>query len=414
VVVTDTFPTEVLTNITASDSGVVNPTGGTITWNLGDLAAGDSISLTVTADVLESVGAGIDDFTNTVSVTNHPDDSDPNPSDNTDSDTDILDAAPDLQLTIDDGGISTRPDGTVVYTLDYSNVGNQDATGVVITQALPANTTFDPADSTPGWVDQGGGTYTLDVGNLDVGQTGSVLFAVKVDNPLPPSYDELLAPASVADDGTNGPDANPGDNNDSDTTPIQLGPSSVYAFDSFNDFKQPFRNLRHETGLFANRYTLLSQLLGPPTDVANTVQPVPVDPIFSGLAEPGTTLVVRIYDQNNVEIGRRQVVADAAGNWLVSFPDKIIWKNPHRMTVEQVGSVHGGIEDTGFNMRRYFHPALHHSLFFQEHTTINSVFREAPYTVLVSMHEANSNPLGFDWTANPYEFAASSTNAAGR
>jgi hypothetical protein len=217
----------------------------------------------------------------------------------------------------------------------------------------------------------------------------------------------------VADDGNNGPDQNPADNSDRDTTPVKQSTSIVYAFDSYNDFKQPFRNLRHETGLFANRYTLFSQLLGPQPEIANTVQPLPVDPIFSGLAEPGTTLVIRIYDQQNVEIGRRQVVADSAGNWLATFPDKMIWKNPHRMTVEQVGAVHGGMEDTGFNMRRYFHPALHHSLFFQEHTTISSIFRERPHTILVSMHQANSNPLGFDWTVNPYEFAASSTNAAG-
>ena len=215
VVVNDSFPTNVLTNVTASNGGVVDPLLGTINWNLGALAASGSVTLTVTADVLDPVGAGINDFTNTVSVTddlaNGPD---PTPADNTGSDTDTLDAAPDLQLTIDDGGISTTPDGTVVYTLDYTNVGDQDATGVVITQTLPANTTFDPANSTPGWVDQGGGSYTLNVGDLDVGQTGSVFFAVKVNGSLPPGYDQLVAPADIADDGSNGLDQNPADNSD--------------------------------------------------------------------------------------------------------------------------------------------------------------------------------------------------------
>ena len=46
--------------------------------------------------------------------------------------------------------------------------------------------TVAPASSTPGWIDQGGGTYTFNVCNLDVGQTGSVLFAVKVASSLPP------------------------------------------------------------------------------------------------------------------------------------------------------------------------------------------------------------------------------------
>ena len=70
------------------------------------------------------------------------------------------------------------------------------ATGVTITQTLPANTTFEPGGSTPGWVDQSGGTYTFDIGNLDVGQTGSILFAVKVNSSLPPGYNQLLAPAA--------------------------------------------------------------------------------------------------------------------------------------------------------------------------------------------------------------------------
>ena len=61
----------VLTAVTASNGGVVDPLLGTINWNLGALAAGGSVTLTVTADVLDPVGAGIDDFTNTVS---EPDD----------------------------------------------------------------------------------------------------------------------------------------------------------------------------------------------------------------------------------------------------------------------------------------------------------------------------------------------------
>ena len=61
-----------MTNITASNGGVVDPLLGTINWNLGALAAGGSVTLTVTADVLDPVGAGINDFTNTVSRNRRP------------------------------------------------------------------------------------------------------------------------------------------------------------------------------------------------------------------------------------------------------------------------------------------------------------------------------------------------------
>ena len=57
-------------------------------------------------------------------------------------------AAPDLTLAKSDGGASVVPGGTISYTLTYANVGNQGATGVVITETVPANTTFDAGAST--------------------------------------------------------------------------------------------------------------------------------------------------------------------------------------------------------------------------------------------------------------------------
>ena len=43
VTVADSFPANVLTNVTASDGGVVDPLLGTINWNLGGLAAGQEL-----------------------------------------------------------------------------------------------------------------------------------------------------------------------------------------------------------------------------------------------------------------------------------------------------------------------------------------------------------------------------------
>ena len=52
-----------------------------------------------------------------------------------------------LVLTKDDGGISTVPGQTVVYSLTVRNVGNRDATGVVVAETVPANSTFNAAAS---------------------------------------------------------------------------------------------------------------------------------------------------------------------------------------------------------------------------------------------------------------------------
>ena len=43
-------------------------------------------------------------------------------------------AVPDLLVTKTDGGGTTAPGSTVIYTLDYSNLGDQAATTVVLTE----------------------------------------------------------------------------------------------------------------------------------------------------------------------------------------------------------------------------------------------------------------------------------------
>ena len=76
---------------------------------------------------------------------------DPTPANNSSTDTTPVDAAPDLTIAKDDGGATAVPGGTIAYTLTYANDGNQDATGVALSDVVPANTTFDAGGSTAGW-----------------------------------------------------------------------------------------------------------------------------------------------------------------------------------------------------------------------------------------------------------------------
>jgi len=84
-----------------------------------------------------------------------------------------LGAAPDFSITKSDGGASVAPGGTASYTLTYANAGDQGATGVVLTETVPANTTFNAGASTAGWVcvpnNNAGSTCTLAVGTLAAG-----------------------------------------------------------------------------------------------------------------------------------------------------------------------------------------------------------------------------------------------------
>ena len=135
-----------------------------------------------------------------------------------------VDATPDLTMEKDDGGATATAGGGVVYTLTCDNVGNQNASGVVITETVPFGSSFDPSSSTPGWAAQGGGVYTLALGVLPVGGGSTPAFAVVVDDPVPAGLEELANAASIADDGAGGADPNPDDNSDEDTTPIDAAP----------------------------------------------------------------------------------------------------------------------------------------------------------------------------------------------
>ncbi|WP_105103001.1 DUF4347 domain-containing protein [Microbulbifer pacificus] len=238
VVVTDTLPdTSLFTNFTASNGGVIDLTAGTVTWDIGNLAAGDSVTLTLSAVVVDAVPVTIPTQTNTVTVNddgnNGPDPTPDNNTDNTEFDITYV----DLAIDKNDGGVTAEPGDTVVYTLNYANNGTADATGVVITESLPDYASFDAASSTPGWVDNGDGTFSFTVGTLAAGETGSVEFAITIDNSIPAGVVETSNLTSIEDDGGNGPDQNPDDNSDNDNTPIDAAPD--YVIDKIENFDDP-------------------------------------------------------------------------------------------------------------------------------------------------------------------------------
>src|SRR5262245_48332752 len=212
VIVTDTLPPNT-TFISSSRGGTF--ANGVVSGNLGTIAAGASITITGTLRVNNPQPAGVTSITNTVTVAddgaNGPD---PTPNNNTAADTDVLIAAPDLVITKDDGVDTAQPGQTLTYTLTIRNVGNQNATGVTVTDTIPANTTFDSASD--GGTEGPTGVVTFNIGDLAAGATVTRTVTVVVANPLPAGT-VITNTATVADNGANGPDPTPGNNTDTDT-----------------------------------------------------------------------------------------------------------------------------------------------------------------------------------------------------
>ena len=135
---------------------------------------------------------------------------------------------PDLELVKDNPVSGAFPGDTITYTLTYSNTGGKMAAGVVLSDTVPENSSFYPAGSSPGWTQVGATDhYTYSLGSLAVNARGVVTFAITVDDPLPPAVETITNTASISDDGSQGPDPTPGNNEAVETTPIYGGPTNV-------------------------------------------------------------------------------------------------------------------------------------------------------------------------------------------
>jgi hypothetical protein len=225
--VTDMLPAS-LTNVTwtaafstgstgnASGNGAINetvsvPLNGTVTY-------------TVTGKVpLSAANSNID---GSASVSSTEDTNSANDS----ASTSTFVGGVDLQLTQDDSDTSVVPGELIKYVLTYKNGGFVTATGVKITDVVPANTHFDAANSSSGWTgvadgSAAGTTATYDVGSVAVADAPvSVTFAVRVNATVSAGAVTIVNNPSITDDGGSGTDIAPSDNTASDTNTLVAAP----------------------------------------------------------------------------------------------------------------------------------------------------------------------------------------------
>ncbi len=185
VVVTDVLPSGI-TYFSSNVTPTVN--GQTITWpTLGSLANGANQVYTLTVSV--SAGAS-GDLTNLVTATSSTT-PDPNGLNNTATQTSTVGASADLAITKTGAGTVTAG-GQATYTLTVTNNGPSNASGVVVTDVLPAGMSFASSNVTPGvngqtitWPTLGSlangdsQVYTLTV-NIAGGASGTLLNSASV------------------------------------------------------------------------------------------------------------------------------------------------------------------------------------------------------------------------------------------
>lgn len=128
-------------------------------WTIDTLAAGDTVTLTVTAGVVDGTGGTTQPNTAAVVALVQPDD---NPANNASTVSPVVQKRTlDLSLakSID---VASPPEGTkVVYTVTLRNHGPGSATGIQVLDSLPLLMALDSARATVGTVDAGGGQWTV-------------------------------------------------------------------------------------------------------------------------------------------------------------------------------------------------------------------------------------------------------------
>jgi len=225
--ITSTLGTVVQGNAT-SDTGVG--------VNVGSIPASSSVTITYDVVVNNPLPAGVVSLSNQAIIQSHElsplmTDDPTVATSSTDPTIVTIGASPDLSVVKTDGGVTAVAGGMVSYSIAYSNVGNQAATGVVITETVPANTSFVANGSTIGWScpdnSAAGVSCTLAIGNLAAGGSGSATFVVKLANTVPAGVNQVLNTVTIADDGTNGSDLSSSNNSSSTSTLINTASELV-------------------------------------------------------------------------------------------------------------------------------------------------------------------------------------------
>lgn len=178
--IVDTLPAGV-TYVSCSGGTACGLSGGTVTWTLGTLAGGASgtVQLTVTLDS----GYGGTSLGNTASLEG----TDPAGAPVSQSATATVAvpsaaaSAPAFAFSKTSSVAQVAPGATVTWTLSYSNFGNAGATGVTLSDTLPAGFTY---VSCTGGCSAAGGSVSWNVGPVAAGAGGSVTVTARADSPF--------------------------------------------------------------------------------------------------------------------------------------------------------------------------------------------------------------------------------------
>lgn len=216
VTIVDTLPAG--TVFASADPGCT-AAGPTVTCAIGALAADASVTRTISATVPAALGSTT--IVNTATVSGSQ--TDPRREDNSASFPTTVGPSTDLAV-VKTGPAQVAANGTATWTLLVTNGGPSAATGVTVTDTLPAGLTSIVATPSQGTCQIADRTLTCAAGSL--APAGSMQIQVQAQVPVALQGSSLVNTAAV---GGTEPDPNPGNNTSTTTTPV--GPPDASDFD---------------------------------------------------------------------------------------------------------------------------------------------------------------------------------------
>jgi uncharacterized repeat protein (TIGR01451 family) len=192
VTVTDLLPAGLMFVSATPSLGTYDSTTGV--WLVGAVAAGGAQTLQVVAQVVSASGA-----TNTAAIT-HSDQFDPNTANNVASATETPQQFADLALAKTVGNPFPNVGDAITYTVTLTNNGPGVATGVVVTDLLPAGLTFLSASPSQGTYDSGTGAWM--VGTVASSSSATLLLVARVVSPAAQTNTASVTHADQVDPDT--------------------------------------------------------------------------------------------------------------------------------------------------------------------------------------------------------------------
>ncbi|MEM7474590.1 MAG: SdrD B-like domain-containing protein [Planctomycetota bacterium] len=172
----DPLPAGVTFASANASQGAVSDSSGTVSGNLGSIAAGSSATVTIVVNV-DPAATGTLSNTATVSA----DETEIDTSNNSATEPTTINSTVDLQITKVDNASVVAAGGSLNYEIVVLNNGPSTATSVVLTDALPTGLAFVSGVSTAGNVVESGGVVTVDIGTLAPGNSATINLNTTVD-----------------------------------------------------------------------------------------------------------------------------------------------------------------------------------------------------------------------------------------